>query len=143
MSRKHLFSDRVGRILPSATLEMTAKAAELKRLKKPVYNMSVGEPDFPTPENIQQAGIYAIKNGITKYTPGAGTHNLKSAIQKKLQRDNNLTYDLNEIVEYYKLYSDLMKYWINLFPNFKKQIKGFIGISSAPEFHGHSVESIE
>tara|TARA_Y100000590_G_scaffold281489_1_gene316637 strand:+ start:307 stop:1512 length:1206 start_codon:yes stop_codon:yes gene_type:complete len=98
MSRKHLFSDRVGRILPSATLEMTAKAAELKRLKKPVYNMSVGEPDFPTPENIQQAGIYAIKNGITKYTPGAGTHNLKSAIQKKLQRDNNLTYDLNEIV---------------------------------------------
>ena len=64
MSRKHLFSDRVGRILPSATLEMTAKAAELKRLKKPVYNMSVGEPDFPTPKNIQQAGIYAIKNGI-------------------------------------------------------------------------------
>ena len=43
------FSDRLGRILPSATLEMTAKAAELKRENKPVYNMSVGEPDFPTP----------------------------------------------------------------------------------------------
>ena len=91
------FSDRLGRILPSATLEMTAKAAELKRENKPVYNMSVGEPDFPTPENIQNAGIYAIKNGITKYTPGLGTHDLKLAIQSKLKRDNNLDYDINEI----------------------------------------------
>ena len=91
------FSDRLNRILPSATLEMTAKAAELKRKNKPVYNMSVGEPDFPTPENIQNAGIHAIKNGITKYTPGLGTHDLKLAVQSKLKRDNNLDYDINEI----------------------------------------------
>ena len=96
--KPHIFSDRLSRILPSATLEMTAKASELRRLNKPVYNMSVGEPDFPTPQNIQNAGIYAIQNGITKYTPGSGTYDLKSAIQTKLKRDNNLNYELNEIV---------------------------------------------
>ena len=64
-----MFSDRIGRIKPSATLAMTSKAAELKRANKPVYNMSVGEPDFSTPKNIQQAGIDAIKQGHTKYTP--------------------------------------------------------------------------
>jgi len=95
---QHTFSDRISRILPSATLEMTAKAAELKRMNQLVYNMSVGEPDFPTPSNIQNAGIYAIQNGITKYTPGSGTHDLKQAIQTKLERDNNLHYQLNEIV---------------------------------------------
>jgi len=95
---KKPFSDRIDRINPSATLEMTAKAADLKRLNKPVYNMSVGEPDFPTPENIQKAGIFAIQNGITKYTPGSGTHELKKAIQSKLIRDNSLNYDLNQIV---------------------------------------------
>ena len=95
---KNLFSDRVDRISPSATLEMTSKAADLKRLNKPVYNMSVGEPDFPTPENIQKAGIFAIQNGITKYTPGSGTHELKKAIQDKLTRDNSLNYDINQIV---------------------------------------------
>ena len=94
----NIFTERVGRINPSATLEMTAKAAELKRLNKPVYNMSVGEPDFPTPKNIQDAGIFAIQNGLTKYTPGSGTHELKSAIKGKLERDNSLYYDLNQIV---------------------------------------------
>ena len=91
-------TDRIDRIQPSATLEMTAKAADLKRKKLPVFNMSVGEPDFPTPENIQAAGVFAIKNGYTKYTPGGGTHNLKTAIQKKFKRDNNLNYKLDEIV---------------------------------------------
>ena len=61
-----MFTDRINRIQPSATLEMTSKAAELKHLGKPVYNMSVGEPDFDTPKNIQKAGIHAIQNGITK-----------------------------------------------------------------------------
>ena len=93
-----VLSSRINRIQPSATLEMTAKAADLKRKGKPVYNLSVGEPDFPTPKNIQQAGIFAIQNGHTKYTPGSGTHDLKQAIIKKLKRDNNLTYKLNEIV---------------------------------------------
>ena len=91
-------ASRINRIQPSATLEMTAKAAELRRLGKPVFNMSVGEPDFPTPENIQQAGIFAIQNGHTKYTPGSGTFELKEAIQSKFKRDNNLNYSLDEIV---------------------------------------------
>ena len=91
-------SNRVNRIQPSATLEMTSKAAELSRNNLPVFNMSVGEPDFPTPPHIQSAGIFAIQNGHTKYTPGGGTHDLKIAIQKKLKRDNQLDYALDEIV---------------------------------------------
>ena len=75
-----MYANRINRIQPSATLEMTAKAADLRRVGKPVYNMSVGEPDFPTPQNIQQAGIFAIKNGHTKYTSGSGTLELKEAI---------------------------------------------------------------
>ena len=85
-------ADRIHRIQPSATLAMTAKAAELKRQNKPVYNMSVGEPDFSTPLNIQQAGEFAIKNGHTKYTPGSGTHELKEAICNKIKRDNLTLY---------------------------------------------------
>tara|TARA_Y100001934_G_C12279497_1_gene739142 strand:+ start:264 stop:1457 length:1194 start_codon:yes stop_codon:yes gene_type:complete len=93
-----MFSDRISRIQPSATLAMTSKAAELKRNNKPVYNMSVGEPDFPTPSNIQEAGIDAIKNGHTRYTPGGGTFELKDAICQKLKRDNNLFFDINQVV---------------------------------------------
>tara|TARA_Y100000590_G_scaffold469107_1_gene654908 strand:- start:1843 stop:3036 length:1194 start_codon:yes stop_codon:yes gene_type:complete len=93
-----MFSKRINRIQPSATLAMTSKAAELKRKKKPVYNMSVGEPDFDTPQNIQKAGIYAIQNGLTKYTPGSGTHELKQAICTKLKRDNQLSYTPEEII---------------------------------------------
>ena len=81
---------RIHRIQPSATLAMTAHAAKLKRLNKPVYNMSVGEPDLPTPINIQQAGKQAIQNHHTRYTPGSGTYELKQAILKKISRDNNL-----------------------------------------------------
>ena len=81
-----VLTDRVGRIQPSATLAMTAKAAELKRNNLPVYNMSVGEPDFSTPVHIQEAAKYAIKNDYTKYTPGSGTHELKQAILQKIKR---------------------------------------------------------
>ena len=93
-----MFTDRLGRIQPSATLEMTAKAADLRREGKDVINLSVGEPDFNTPLNIQKAGIHAIENGITRYTPGGGTVDLKKAIQTKLIRDNNIEYSLDEIV---------------------------------------------
>tara|TARA_B100000902_G_C27293711_1_gene908694 strand:- start:948 stop:2141 length:1194 start_codon:yes stop_codon:yes gene_type:complete len=91
-------SDRIYRINPSATLEMTAKAAELKRANKPVFNMSVGEPDFSTPQNIQNAAKFAIDNDHTKYTPGSGTHHLKTAILDKIQRDNNLEYNLENVI---------------------------------------------
>ena len=93
-----MLADRITRIQPSATLEMTAKAEALRHDGKNVINLSVGEPDFNTPENIQNAGIYAIQNGLTRYTPGGGTLELKKAIQKKLQRDNNLNYSIDQIV---------------------------------------------
>ena len=93
-----ILSSRISRISPSATLKMTALAAELKRLNKPVYNLSVGEPDFSTPKNIQEAGKQAILNNHTRYTPGSGTHELKEAIIHKIKRDNNLSYNINNII---------------------------------------------
>ena len=93
-----MLTDRIGRITPSATLVMTAKAAELRAAGKPVINLSVGEPDFPTPENIRNAGKRAIDEGHTRYTPGGGTLELKKAVVKKLNRDNDLHYDTSQIL---------------------------------------------
>jgi len=93
-----VLSDRIGRITPSATLAMTAKAAKLRATGIDVINLSVGEPDFATPENIRIAGKLAIDNGHTRYTPGGGTMDLKKAVTKKLLRDNNLKYDTSEIL---------------------------------------------
>ena len=93
-----MFSDRIGRITPSATLEMTAKAAELRAAGIDVINLSVGEPDFPTPENICLAGKQAIDDGHTRYTPGGGTMDLKKAVIEKLSRDNDLQYDTSQIL---------------------------------------------
>ena len=93
-----MFSKRLNRIQPSATLEMTAKAAELRSKGVDVLNFSVGEPDFNTPQNIIDAAKFAMDHGFTKYTPGSGTHDLKQAICKKLERDNNLHYTPNNIV---------------------------------------------
>ena len=93
-----VLASRISRITPSATLEMTALAAELKRLNKPVYNMSVGEPDFSTPMNIQEAGKRAIINNHTKYTPGSGTYELKEAVLHKVKRDNNLHYNIENVI---------------------------------------------
>ena len=93
-----MLTERIGRITPSATLAMTAKAAELRAAGKPVINLSVGEPDFPTPKNIRLAGQRAIEEGHTRYTPGGGTMELKKAVVEKLNRDNNLHYDTSQIL---------------------------------------------
>ncbi len=93
-----MFADRINRIQPSTTLAMTSKAAELRAKGKNVINLSVGEPDFPTPVNIQEAAFKAIKDGYTKYTPGAGMMELRKAASYKMQRDNNLNYKENEII---------------------------------------------
>ena len=93
-----MLTKRIGRITPSATLAMTAKAAELQAVGKPVINLSVGEPDFPTPKNIRLAGQRAIEEGHTRYTPGGGTMELKKAVVEKLSRDNNLHYDISQIL---------------------------------------------
>ena len=93
-----MFADRINRIQPSATLEMTAKAAELRLKGLDVINLSVGEPDFNTPENIMNAAKTAMDSGYTKYTPGPGILDLRKAISKKLKRDNDLIYDAKEII---------------------------------------------
>ena len=93
-----MLAERIGRITPSATLTKTAKAAELRAAGKPVINLSVGEPDFPTPNNIRLAGQRAIDEGHTRYTRGGGTMELKKAVVEKLIRDNNLHYDTSQIL---------------------------------------------
>jgi aspartate aminotransferase len=93
-----MLTDRINRISPSATLAMTAKAAELRAKGLDVINLSVGEPDFPTPKNIQNAGIEAITTGITRYTPGPGMMSLREAVCEKLQRDNSLSFSPDEII---------------------------------------------
>ena len=93
-----MITKRIDRITPSATLAMTAKATELRAQGLPVINLSVGEPDFNTPKNIIDAAIHAMKNGATKYTPGAGLIELREAAAIKMKRDNNLEYDPNNII---------------------------------------------
>ena len=93
-----MFSKRLDRIQPSATLAMTAKAADLKSKGIDVLNFSVGEPDFNTPVNIINAAKNAMDQGYTKYTPGGGTNDLKEAVCTKLNRDNKLNYTKENIV---------------------------------------------
>jgi aspartate aminotransferase len=91
-------SDRVQLIKPSPTLAVTNRAAELKAEGKDIIGLGAGEPDFDTPEHIKQAAVEAIANGFTKYTAVDGTPGLKKAIISKLQRDNGLSYEANQIL---------------------------------------------
>tara|TARA_Y100000590_G_scaffold75685_3_gene83633 strand:- start:66359 stop:67543 length:1185 start_codon:yes stop_codon:yes gene_type:complete len=93
-----MIADRVGRIQPSFTLEMTARAADLRNNGVDVINLGVGEPDFNTPANIREAASRAMADGHTKYTPGRGTLELRKAIVTKLKRDNKLDYTPDQIV---------------------------------------------
>jgi len=92
-----IVSNSLKRIKPSPTIAVTAKARELRAAGKDVIGLGAGEPDFDTPDNIKDAAIEAIKNGDTKYTVVDGTPALKKAIQAKFERENNLSYDLNQI----------------------------------------------
>lgn len=91
-------SNKAKEINPSITLEITAKAKELKALGVDVVSFGAGEPDFNTPENIIEAAIKAMKDGKTKYTPTSGILDLRKAICKKLNKDNDLNYEPNQIV---------------------------------------------
>lgn len=91
-------SERVNRIKPSPTLAVNSKAAELKAQGKDIISLSVGEPDFDTPEHIKQAAIAAIEAGKTKYTAVGGTPSLKQAIVEKFERENNLNYSAEQIL---------------------------------------------
>ena len=91
-------SKKAQAVKPSSTLAITAKANELKAKGLDVVGFGAGEPDFNTPENICDAAIHAIHAGFTKYTPAAGTVELKQAICKKFETFNKLHYEPNQIV---------------------------------------------
>ena len=86
-------SHNVQRVQPSVTMQISARAAALKREGIDVVALSAGEPDFDTPDNIKKVAISAIENGFTKYTtPSSGIIELKEAICAKFKRDNGLEY---------------------------------------------------
>jgi len=91
-------SIRVQQIKPSATLAITAKAAEMRAAGKSVISLSVGEPDFETPQAAREAGIEAIKTGFTRYTAVAGIPELRKAVAAKFKRDNDLEYSADDIL---------------------------------------------
>ncbi len=92
------FSKRIQSIRPSMTLAVDAKARELKANGVDVIGFGAGEPDFNTPDIIKRAGVEAIEQNETHYTPAGGTVALKQAIIDKLKRDNDLDYEKNQIL---------------------------------------------
>ncbi|MGO1923357.1 MAG: pyridoxal phosphate-dependent aminotransferase [Jeotgalicoccus sp.] len=90
-------SKKVKSITPSQTIEITNTARQLKAQGVDVISLSAGEPDFNTPDDIIEAVYEAAKAGHTKYTASAGLPELREAIAKKMQRDNNLTYKPTEV----------------------------------------------
>jgi aspartate/methionine/tyrosine aminotransferase len=93
-----MVANRVNEIAVSETMHIAAEAKKLKAEGVDVINLSMGEPDFPTPNNIKEAGKTGIEENHTRYTINSGTVELRTAIQAKLKRDNHLEYKLNEII---------------------------------------------
>ncbi|MEW6068638.1 MAG: pyridoxal phosphate-dependent aminotransferase [Nitrospirota bacterium] len=93
-----MLSFRAGKIKPSPTLAIDAKAKAMKAEGIDIVNFGVGEPDFDTPDNIKEAAIKAVKDGFTKYTPVGGIDSLKDAVIDKFKNDNNLNYSREEII---------------------------------------------
>jgi aspartate aminotransferase len=91
-------SKRVQKVKPSPTLAMTARAAKLKAEGKDIIGLAAGEPDFDTPLHIADAGVEAIRSGLTRYTAVDGTTELKDAIIAKFKRENGLTYERGQIL---------------------------------------------
>lgn len=91
-------SDRLLSMEESATIAMSRKSRELKALGKDVISLSLGEPDFNTPDFIKDAAKEAMKNNFTKYMPVPGYEDLRESISKKFKRDNNLDYSKDQIV---------------------------------------------
>ncbi|MFA5297365.1 MAG: pyridoxal phosphate-dependent aminotransferase [Lutibacter sp.] len=91
-------SDRINSLPVSETLAMAAKARELKEQGKDIISLSLGEPDFNTPDFIKEAAIQAIHDNYSSYSPVDGYVDLKKAICEKFKRDNNLVYQPNQIV---------------------------------------------
>ena len=93
-----ILSQKAKQIAPSLTLAITAKAKQMSSEGIDIVSFGAGEPDFDTPKYIQEAGIRAIENGFTRYTPASGINELKKAIINKFKIDNDLTYSLDQII---------------------------------------------
>ncbi|WP_226943568.1 pyridoxal phosphate-dependent aminotransferase [Pseudoprevotella muciniphila] len=93
-----MLSTTINRLSPSATLAMSQKSAELKAQGVDVINMSVGEPDFDTPQHIKEAAKQAIDDNYTRYSPVPGYPQLRKAIVEKLKNENGLDYDMAQII---------------------------------------------
>ena len=91
-------SNRINSLPTSATLAMAAKARELKEQGKDIISLSLGEPDFNTPEFIKDAAIQAVNDNYNSYSPVNGYLDLRESICKKFKRDNNLSYNPNQVV---------------------------------------------
>ena len=91
-------ADVLSRVKPSATIAVTQKARDLKAKGREIISLSVGEPDFDTPENIKNAAIEAIRRGETKYPPVLGIVPLREAIAAKFQRENGLDYKASDTI---------------------------------------------
>ncbi len=91
-------SDALLRVKPSATIAVTQKARDLKNAGRDIISLSIGEPDFDTPDNIKKAAIDAIMRGETKYTPVAGIPPLREAIAAKFKRENGLDYKPSQTI---------------------------------------------
>ena len=91
-------SDRLNRLAPSATLAMSQRSNEMMAQGINVINMSVGEPDFMTPDYVKEAGKKAIDDNFSKYSPVPGYLSLRKAIANKLKRENNLNYSASEVI---------------------------------------------
>ena len=97
-SENGLLADALSRVKPSATIAVTQKARELKAQGREIISLSVGEPDFDTPDNIKAAAIDAIRRGETKYGPVAGILPLREAVAKKFKRENGLDYKPSQCI---------------------------------------------
>jgi aspartate/methionine/tyrosine aminotransferase len=93
-----LISNRIKNISESKTVSISAKAISMRNSGIDVVNLSVGEPDFPTPQNIKEAAKKAIDNNYTKYTINKGIVELRRAISKKLKEENNIVCNINDII---------------------------------------------
>lgn len=97
-TERSVLSTRIQQIKPSPTLAISSKAKELKAAGKDIISMSIGEPDFDTPQHIKEAAIKAINEGHTKYTAVDGIKPLKQAIISKFKQQNSLDYQENQII---------------------------------------------
>ena len=94
----HQIAERLRHLEGSPTLALAAKAKALLKAGKPVVDLTAGEPDFPTPEPIKQAGIAAIQQNKTTYTPAAGIPELRAAVAEQLTRQLGLPYDASQVI---------------------------------------------